>query len=171
MGKFIFNIMKKLLTLLISILFTAVLSAQYSNTYTYPFYIGKTGTSTGSITLYGVTSGSALLRVSATAGTGTIFQLPATNGSTGQVLTTNGSGILAWGTNGIVVADTATMLAKYLRALNSVLTGVPTAPTAAALTNTTQIATTAFATTADNLKVNISDSEIGRASCREKSVQ
>jgi hypothetical protein len=35
------------------------------------------------------------------------------------------------------------------------LTGVPAAPTAAALTSTTQIATTAFVTTADNLKANI----------------
>jgi hypothetical protein len=34
-------------------------------------------------------------------------------------------------------------------------TGVPAAPTAAALTNTTQLATTAFATTADNLKANL----------------
>jgi len=50
--------MKKLLTLLIGILFAATLSAQHSNTFTYPFYIGKAGTSTGSITLYGTTSGS-----------------------------------------------------------------------------------------------------------------
>ena len=34
-------------------------------------------------------------------------------------------------------------------------TGVPAAPTAAAATNTTQLATTAFATTANNLKANI----------------
>jgi len=34
-------------------------------------------------------------------------------------------------------------------------TGVPAAPTAAALTNTTQVATTAFVTTADNLKANL----------------
>jgi len=36
-------------------------------------------------------------------------------------------------------------------------TGVPLAPTAAAGTNTTQIATTAFTTTADNLKLNSAD--------------
>jgi C1q domain len=35
-------------------------------------------------------------------------------------------------------------------------TGTPTAPTAAAATNTTQLATTEFATTADNLKANLS---------------
>ena len=34
-------------------------------------------------------------------------------------------------------------------------TGIPTAPTASAGTNTTQLATTAFVTTADNLKANI----------------
>jgi hypothetical protein len=36
------------------------------------------------------------------------------------------------------------------------LTGTPTAPTASAGTNTTQLATTAFVTTADNLKANLS---------------
>lgn len=45
------------------------------------------------------------------------------------------------------VADTASMLSKYPRKLNSDLTGVPTAPTAASGTNTTQIATTAFVNT------------------------
>jgi hypothetical protein len=35
------------------------------------------------------------------------------------------------------------------------LTGTPAAPTASASTSTTQIATTAFATTADNLKANL----------------
>lgn len=54
--------------------------------------------------------------------------------------------------------DTATMLSKYPRKLNAALTGIPTAPTAAAGTNTTQLATTAFATTADDLKLNKVDS-------------
>jgi hypothetical protein len=55
------------------------------------------------------------------------------------------------------ISDTATMLSKYPHKLNAVLTGVPTVPTAAAGTNTTQIATTAFTTTADNLKLNIAN--------------
>lgn len=38
---------------------------------------------------------------------------------------------------------------------NVTLTGVSTAPTAAAGTNTTQVANTAFVTTADNLKANL----------------
>jgi len=45
--------------------------------------------------------------------------------------------------------------ASYALLASPALTGTPTAPTAAAATNTTQIATTAFVTTADNLKANI----------------
>jgi hypothetical protein len=45
--------------------------------------------------------------------------------------------------------------ASYALLASPALTGTPTAPTAAALTNTTQLATTAFVTTADNLKANI----------------
>lgn len=57
----------------------------------------------------------------------------------------------------VAAADSATMLTRYARKASPTFTGVPIVPTAAASTNTTQIATTAFATTADNLKVNISD--------------
>ena len=59
--------------------------------------------------------------------------------------------------NYITSTDTAAMLSKYPRKLNAALTGVPTAPTAAPGTNTTQIATTAFATTADDLKLNVAN--------------
>jgi hypothetical protein len=45
--------------------------------------------------------------------------------------------------------------ASYALLASPALTGTPTAPTAAAATNTTQIATTAFVTTADNLKANL----------------
>lgn len=50
--------------------------------------------------------------------------------------------------------STATQGALDLKAplANPVLTGIPTAPTAAAGTSSTQLATTAFVTTADNLK-------------------
>jgi hypothetical protein len=44
----------------------------------------------------------------------------------------------------VKVADTALMLSKYPHKLSPTLTGIPTAPTAAIGTNTTQIATTAF---------------------------
>ena len=42
-----------------------------------------------------------------------------------------------------------------LSVASAALTGTPTAPTATAGTNTTQIATTQFVTTADNLKANL----------------
>lgn len=50
----------------------------------------------GSLTLNGSTSGSVLLQPAAAAGTGTIFQLPATNGSNTNVLQTDGSGVTSW---------------------------------------------------------------------------
>ena len=53
----------------------------------------------------------------------------------------------------IDIANTAVTSSKLADSLS--LTGTPTAPTANAATNTTQIATTAFVTTADNLKANI----------------
>ena len=43
----------------------------------------------------------------------------------------------------------------YAPIASPTFTGIPAAPTAAAATNTTQIATTAFVTTADNLKANV----------------
>ena len=69
-----------------------------------------------------------------------------TAGTNGQVLTA------ASGETAGVQWATPTVYA----AINSpTFTGVPAAPTATAATNTTQIATTAFVTTADDLKANI----------------
>ena len=53
--------------------------------------------------------------------------------------------------------STATQTALDLKATiaSPTFTGTPTAPTASAGTSTTQLATTAFVTTADNLKANI----------------
>lgn len=48
-----------------------------------------------------------------------------------------------------------TALALKANLASPALTGAPTAPTAVAGTNTTQLATTEFATTADNLKANL----------------
>ena len=117
--------MKKLIIILTMALFAGVLSAQ--NSFIYPFIIGKTGTATGQITLRGITSGSAVIRVNAVAGTGIIFELPVTNGTNGQVLTTNGNGVLSWNVGGVTdtthlsdridlkvnIADTASMLNPY----------------------------------------------------------
>ena len=48
-----------------------------------------------------------------------------------------------------------TTIATKANLTSPALTGTPTAPTAAAGTNTTQLATTAFVTAADNLKANL----------------
>lgn len=65
--------------------------------------LGANGGTGGQITLNGSTSGSAALRVAAAAGTGTVFQLPASNGTNGYVLQTNGSGVTSWAAAGDVV--------------------------------------------------------------------
>jgi hypothetical protein len=57
---------------------------------------GINGATGGQITFNGATSGSLALRVAAAAGTGTIFELPASNGTNNYVLTTNGSGVTSW---------------------------------------------------------------------------
>ena len=60
------------------------------------------------------------------------------------------------GVNGSAVATSIDNILTTKAPLASpALTGTPSAPTAAAATNTTQIATTAFVTTADNLKANL----------------
>ncbi len=58
--------------------------------------IGVNGGTGGAITLNGSTSGFVTIRVASAAGTGTIFELPATNGSASQALQTNGSGVTSW---------------------------------------------------------------------------
>lgn len=57
--------------------------------------LGQSGTA-GSFVLNGGTSGTVTLNVPAVAGT-TTFTLPGTNGSVGQTLQTNGSGVTSWG--------------------------------------------------------------------------
>ncbi|MHC0441003.1 beta strand repeat-containing protein [Flavobacterium sp. 3-210] len=70
--------------------------------------------------------------------TGTLWSLNSVTGSTGDLLTFRKGGTITakFDQNGILTTP------------NAVLTGVPTAPTASAGTNTTQIATTAFVTSA-----------------------
>lgn len=50
----------------------------------------------GSVKMFGSTSGDVTVGPAAIAGTATIFQLPATNGTSGYVLQTNGSGVTSW---------------------------------------------------------------------------
>ncbi|MCC6172079.1 MAG: hypothetical protein IT481_08625 [Gammaproteobacteria bacterium] len=58
--------------------------------------IGANGGTGGSVKLFGATSGDATVKVAAAAGTATSFQLPTGNGSSGQLLSTDGSGNTSW---------------------------------------------------------------------------
>ncbi len=58
--------------------------------------LGTVGSSGGAVVLSGATSGTATVQVPAAAGTATIFQLPGTNGSSTNVLTTDGTGVTSW---------------------------------------------------------------------------
>lgn len=71
-------------------------ASQTFNAATSSIYLGANGGNLGVVTLYGNTSGSVTLKPAAAAGTGTVFQLPADNGTSGYVLQTNGSGVTSW---------------------------------------------------------------------------
>jgi hypothetical protein len=87
--------------------------------------LGSNGGTNAQITLNGSTSGSVTLKTAAAAGAGTVFQLPATNGSNGQFLQTNGSGVLSWaaaaGGGSVAIDDLTDAIANY--ALNNVFLG------------------------------------------------
>jgi hypothetical protein len=91
-------------------------------------------TTTNSWRIINATTGAFTLTVKTAAGTGTGI--------------TQG---LTWG----VLCDGVNVIDGITDFYSVALTGVPTAPTAAAATSTTQIATTAFVTAADNLKANL----------------
>lgn len=58
--------------------------------------LGANGGTGGQITLNGSTSGSSTVKVNSVAGASTNFQLPSSNGTSGQVLSTDGSGNTSW---------------------------------------------------------------------------
>jgi hypothetical protein len=58
--------------------------------------LGVNATTLGSIKLFGNTSGDVTLKVAAAAGTATVFQLPASNGTSGYFLQTDGNGVTSW---------------------------------------------------------------------------
>ena len=75
------------------------------------FTSGTNGGTNGQITFAGSTSGTVAVRAAAAAGTGTIFQLPSSNGTNGYVLQTDGSGVTSWvaaGGGGSVAIDDLT---------------------------------------------------------------
>jgi hypothetical protein len=67
--------------------------------------------------------------------------------------TTGGVGVRINGVNQTLASTSS--LSFYATIASPTFTGVPAAPTATAGTSTTQLATTAFVTTADNLKANL----------------
>lgn len=87
-----------------------ILAAGSSNTITATATptLGANGGTGGQVTLAGSTSGTAAIRVAAAAGTGTIFQIPATNGSNTNLLQTDGAGVTSWvaGGSGTVTSIT-----------------------------------------------------------------
>lgn len=58
--------------------------------------LGANASVLGSVKMFGNTSGDVTVKPAAVAGTATVFQLPADNGTTGYVLQTNGSGVTSW---------------------------------------------------------------------------
>lgn len=57
---------------------------------------GANSGTNGQLKLFGSTSGDCTIKTAAAAGTATVFQLPADNGSNTNVLQTNGSGVTSW---------------------------------------------------------------------------
>lgn len=75
---------------------TGTLSSSGVFTGTTTAVFGANSGTGGAVKLYGATSGDATIKVAAAAGTSTIFQVPASNGTSGYVLTTDGSGVTSW---------------------------------------------------------------------------
>jgi hypothetical protein len=90
------------------ILLVAGLGAAIANTQN--ILVGTSSTTGGLIKLFGSTSGDVTIQPAAVAGTATLFQLPASNGSNTNVLTTDGTGVLSWsaaGTGNCTVSGSA----------------------------------------------------------------
>lgn len=92
--------------------------------------------STGeTITFTGSSSGSAVLGVAAAAGTGTKFQLPSSNGTSGYVLQTDGTGVTSWQ----AVTGTGTVTTASVVTANGFAGTVANATTTPAITLTTSV--------------------------------
>lgn len=75
---------------------TATLGLTGSFTATGTLASGANSGTLGALKLFGSTSGDVTVKAAAAAGTATVFQLPATNGTNTYVLQTNGSGVTSW---------------------------------------------------------------------------
>lgn len=100
--------------------------------------LGVPGSVQGSLTIAGVTSGTVAIGVQANAGTATVFNLPATNGTANQLAQTDGNGNVTWSTavwpatttvNQILWSSSANTIAGLTTGNNGVLntsgSGVP----------------------------------------------
>lgn len=113
--------------------------------------VGAAAGVTGDILLKGTTSGTVTLTVADAAGTWTL-QLPDNDGSSGQVLTTNGSGVTTWETpaGGGNVSNTGTPANNQI----AIWTDATTIEGVAGLTfDGTTLATTAL--TVDNITIDL----------------
>ena len=70
--------------------------SQTFNAATSSIYLGVNGGNNGVATFYGSTAGSVTVKAAASAGVGTNFVFPTTNGTNGYVLQTDGSGNTSW---------------------------------------------------------------------------
>lgn len=93
--------------------------------------VGANSGTNGSVKFFGSTSGDVTIKAAAAAGTATNFQLPASNGSSGQFLQTDGSGNASWQTGSGAVTTG-----------NRVLLSTLTASASASLVDTTNLTST-----------------------------
>ena len=94
---------------------------------------GANAGTNGQVTFSGSTSGTCVLKTAAAAGTGTVFQLPATNGSNTNVLQTDGNGITSWVAGG---GGSGTVTSVSVTTANGVSGTVATATTTPAISIT-----------------------------------
>lgn len=113
--------------------------------------LGASGVAGGQVTLNGSTSGSAVIKTAAAAGT-VNFQLPTTNGASTNVLQTDGSGNTSWAAAG---AGTVTNVATAGLATGGPITGTGTVTVTAATKAEQETGTsTTTAVTPANFKNN-----------------
>jgi hypothetical protein len=113
--------------------------------------LGTNGGTGGQLTLNGSTSGSAVVSVAAAAGT-TTFRLPVGNGTSGQVLSTDGAGLTSW----IASGGTGTVTnVQIIGAGLTVNSGTCTITTTGVCTLTTTAATAADQETATSTTVAV----------------
>jgi len=131
--------MKKGLFLIAALILSANLIGQ--NTFKYPIITGTNGGAGGYLKLNGATSGSSTIQVAAEAGTAT-FQLPTTNGTSGYMLVTNGSGVTSWSATAPSVTGFTPASGSLTLSGADALTLTTTAATNVTLPTTGTLATT-----------------------------